>query len=115
MEWTLALVHSATALRPEEAFGLKWEDVDWTRNRIQVRRGWSKGMETNGKTPNSNQPVAMHPTLAQFLPDWRKQSIFPKGFRLDLSFVPLQGEGSAFRFNMRERLSEASGCYGWRH
>ena len=78
MEWTLALVHSATALRPEEAFGLQWEDVDWAKNRIHVRRGWSKGKETDGKTPNSIAPVAMHPTLGQFLLEWRKQSLYPK-------------------------------------
>jgi len=78
MEWTLALVHSATALRPEEAFGLKWDDVNWAKNRIHVRRGWSKGKETDGKTPNSIAPVAMHPTLAQFLLEWRKQSLYPR-------------------------------------
>jgi hypothetical protein len=27
LEWTLALLHAATALRPEESFGLKWADV----------------------------------------------------------------------------------------
>jgi integrase len=77
MEWTLALVHSATALRPEEAFGLRWEDVNWARNRIHVRRGWSKGEETNGKTPNSLCPVAMHQILAQYLAEWRKESLYP--------------------------------------
>ena len=45
-EWTLALLHAATALRPEESFGLKWEDLDWKRNLIHIRRGWSKGKET---------------------------------------------------------------------
>lgn len=77
MEWTLALVHAATALRPEEAFGLKWEDVDWAKNRIHVRRGWSKGKETQGKTPNSLGDVAMHPALARYLQEWREQSLYP--------------------------------------
>jgi integrase len=27
LEWTLALVHAATALRPEECFALKWRDI----------------------------------------------------------------------------------------
>lgn len=69
MEWTLALVHSATALRPEEAFGLRWEDVNWAKNQIHVRRGWSKGKETVGKTPNSLCPVAMHPILGDNIVD----------------------------------------------
>jgi integrase len=28
LEWTLALLHAATALRPQEAFGLQWGDID---------------------------------------------------------------------------------------
>ena len=48
------------------------------RNRIHVRRGWSKGKETNGKTRNSIGPVAMHPTLAQCLLEWRKQSLYSR-------------------------------------
>jgi hypothetical protein len=49
LEWTLALLHGATALRPEEAFGLKWLDIDWQKGQINIRRGWSKGKETDGK------------------------------------------------------------------
>ena len=78
MEWTLALLHVATGLRPEEAFGLKWMDADRAKNQIHVRRGWSKGELTKGKTPNSLAPVAMHPALAQYLLAWRKQSLYPK-------------------------------------
>jgi integrase len=78
LEWTLALVHAATALRPEEAFGLKWMDMDWAKNQIHVRRAWSKGKLTEGKTENSLAPVAMHPALAQYLMAWRKESLYPK-------------------------------------
>jgi integrase len=78
LEWTLALVHAATALRPEEAFGLKWMDMDWAKNQIHVRRAWSKGKLTEGKTENSLAPVAMHPALAQYLMAWRKQSLYAK-------------------------------------
>lgn len=34
----------------EEAFGLKWSDIDWQKGQINIRRGWSKGKETAGKT-----------------------------------------------------------------
>jgi len=78
LEWTLALVHAATALRPEEAFGLKWMDIDWARNQIRVRRAWSKGKLTEGKTPNALAPVPMHPALAQYLMAWRKESLYSK-------------------------------------
>lgn len=53
LEWTLALLHGATALRPGEAFGLKWSDVDWLKGQINIRRGWSNGKETAGKTEGS--------------------------------------------------------------
>ncbi len=76
LEWTLALLHAATGLRPEEAFGLKWQDLDWRNNQINIRRGWSKGKETSGKTPGSLTQVAMHPLLAKELQLWRHESLY---------------------------------------
>jgi integrase len=55
LEWTLALVHSATALRPEECFALQWRDIDPTNNQILVQRAWSKGRATDGKTIRINE------------------------------------------------------------
>src|SRR5438270_3358386 len=57
LEWTLALLHAATALRPEETFGLKWFDIDWQKGQIDIRRGWSKGRETQGKNQGSMTQV----------------------------------------------------------
>lgn len=74
LEWTLALLHAATAMRPEEAFGLKWSDIDWQRGQINIRRGWSKGKETAGKTKASMTGVAMHEALADALQVWRRES-----------------------------------------
>jgi integrase len=74
LEWTLALLHAATALRPEETFGLKWSDIDWQKGQINIRRGWSKGKETAGKTEGSMTQVAMHPVLSEALQAWRSQS-----------------------------------------
>ncbi len=74
IEWTLALLHAATALRPEESFGLKWGDIDWKRNLIHIRRGWSKGKETAGKNKVSMTEVALHPALANALQDWRRET-----------------------------------------
>jgi len=78
LEWMLALLHAATALRPEETFGLRWSDVDWERGQINIRRGWSKGKETPGKNEGSMTQVVMHPVLAQCLQDWRKDSMYSK-------------------------------------
>lgn len=74
LEWTLALLHAATALRPEEAFGLKWFDIEWNKGQINIRRGWSKGRMTEGKNEGSMTEVVMHPALAQALKDWRRES-----------------------------------------
>jgi integrase len=76
LEWTLALLHAATALRPEEAFGLKWQDIDWQKAQINIRRGWSKGKETAGKNAGSMTQVVMHPALAQALQEWRRESLY---------------------------------------
>ena len=78
LEWTLALVHGATALRPEECFALKWRDMDSANNQILVQRAWSKGKQTDGKTKGSMKPVAMHPALAEYLNEWREESCYNK-------------------------------------
>lgn len=78
MEWMMALLHTATALRGEEGFGLKWSDVQWAKGQILVQRGWSKGQETDGKNAHSMVPVAMHPALAGFLQLWREQALYSK-------------------------------------
>jgi len=78
LEWTLALVHAATALRPEECFALQWWDLDYPGQQIWVRRAWSKGKETPGKTNGSMKPVAMHPALAAYLTEWRSDSPYSR-------------------------------------
>ncbi len=78
LEWMLALLHAATALRPEETFGLKWGDIDWTKGQINIRRGWSKGKETLGKNKGSMTQVVMHPALAQAMQEWRMESLYSK-------------------------------------
>ena|ERR1039458_7089259 len=75
-EWMLALLHAATALRPEEAFGLKWGDVDWLKGQINIRRGWSKGKETPGKNEGSMTQVPMHPAMAECLQGWRRETLY---------------------------------------
>lgn len=91
LEWTLALVHAATGLRPEEAFGLKWEDIDWKKSQINIRRGWSKGKETSGKTQGSMTQVAMHPALADALKQWRRESLYHR--ETDWIFASTKAKG----------------------
>jgi integrase len=72
----LALLHGAIAHRPEEAFGLKWEDIAFWKGQINIRRAWSKGKETDGKNEGSVTQVAMHPALARALQEWRRESSY---------------------------------------
>jgi integrase len=95
LEWTLALLHAATGLRPEETFGLKWEDIDWDRGQIRIRRGWSKGKETPGKNEVSMTQVAMHPALSRALEAWRRES--PYGDDTDWVFASTRMKGRAPR------------------
>jgi site-specific recombinase XerD len=78
LEWMLALLHACTALRPEEAFGLRWNDVQWDKGQILIQRGFSKGKVTPGKNEQSMVPIPMHPALAAYLQTWREQSLYPK-------------------------------------
>ncbi len=91
LEWTLALLHGATGLRPEEAFGLKWGDIDWLKGQINIRRGWSKGKETSGKNEGSMTEVAMHNGLGQALLAWRRESCYSKD--TDWVFASRKGKG----------------------
>jgi len=85
-------VHAATALRPEECFALKWCDILRASNQILVQRAWSKGKLTNGKTSGSMKPVVMHPALADYLSDWRGESLYSKDSDwVSLLFVPRGG------------------------
>ena len=110
LEWTLALVHASTALRPEEAFGLKWQDVDWMNGQIQICRGWSKGKETPGKNEGSMTQVAMHPALAQALRAWRQESRYSRDE--DFCFRQVEGKDSSFGRRCRPGLSATSSGQG---
>lgn len=78
MEWVMAIVHACTAVRPEEGFALKWSDVDWANNLINLNRAWSKGKVTEGKNTSALVPIAMDSVLAGFLLEWRKESLYAK-------------------------------------
>jgi integrase len=62
LEWTRALLHAATAARPEEAFGLKLENCDWKEGQINIRRGWKARARLSRCT-----------ALAESLQEWRKK------------------------------------------
>ena len=58
----------STGCRRSEALGLAWEDVDFTRSRISIRRALTKGVAVTPKSGKS-RTVAMPPGLASTLFD----------------------------------------------
>ena len=125
LEWTLALLHAVTALRPEESFGLKWEDCDWKKGQINIRRAWSKGKVTAGKTKGSMTAVAMHPVLAGALQACRKESLYHRDADWIFALVKAKGKkprsaGVAAQNYLRPAAVKAgvipesySGRFGW--
>jgi integrase len=78
LEWTVTFLAAATAMRPEEIFGLQWQDILWNENVILLRRAWSKGAVTEGKTYASMKPMPMHPILASYVRQWQAESTYTK-------------------------------------
>jgi integrase len=76
-EFILALVIAATGLSISEALGLQWEDVEYGRDRIMVRRSWVEEVG-NCKNLHRKTPVAMHSVLATHLKEWQKQTPYAR-------------------------------------
>jgi integrase len=71
--WVL-LLH--TGLRPGEALGLKWTDVDLDQDRLQVRRALTRlGVEgwrlVEPKTPRARRTVTLPPFAVRALREWK--------------------------------------------
>ena len=76
-ERTLTLLVAATGLRWSEIAGLQWQDVDWSGNRIHLRRTFIDGKITERfKTRKSKSAVAMAPLLAPFLREWQGATMY---------------------------------------
>jgi integrase len=68
-------------LRPGEAFGLKWSDVDFDEGRIRVVRSLCRVRGVKGwqltppKTKRARRTVPLPPLVMQELRTWRKQQV----------------------------------------
>ena len=73
-ERTMALLVAATGLRISECLGLQWQDVDFSKHQIFVRRKWVASKIGEPKSKASKAPVPMHPLLAGFMQDWQRET-----------------------------------------
>jgi len=70
----MVFLDAATGLRRSELLALKWEDVDFERFQIQVRRSIYQSVAGSCKTEASRKPVPMDLTLASELWTWKQDS-----------------------------------------
>jgi integrase len=75
---TMAVLAAVTGLRRGELVGLKWNDVDFAKGQIHIRRSVVEQEEGEPKTKGSKRPVPMEPALAYCLNQWRLQTKFSK-------------------------------------
>ena len=67
-----------TGVRVSEVQGLEWDDIEWSRNAINVKRAFNKHTKKfQSYTKNKNHyQVPMTPKLKQYLQDHRNQFRF---------------------------------------
>jgi len=73
-ERTLVLVAFGTGLRMSELFALKWRDVNFQTNEINVVRSIVFQVISPCKTEASQKPIPLDPQLADALLLWRQQT-----------------------------------------
>ena len=71
-ESTLTLLAATTGLRISECLGLRWGDVDFGSQVIQVRRTWTGGQVGLPKSRASQAAVPLHPVLAGHMSAWQR-------------------------------------------
>jgi integrase len=78
LERTLTLLAAATGLRISECLGLQWQDLDFSNQKIYVRRTWLDGQIGQPKTKASGQPVGMGTLLADIMRQWQRETSYSK-------------------------------------
>jgi integrase len=71
-ERTLVLLAASTGLRQSELFGLKWGEIDFAQNTMNVVRSIVYGVVGPYKTESSQKPVPVHQTILNALIEWRQ-------------------------------------------
>jgi integrase len=61
---------------PMTYVGLMWQDIDFQKQRIHIRRSVIYGVTGQCKSKASRRPVPLDPLLADLLLQWRSNSAF---------------------------------------
>lgn len=71
-ERVLVLLAASTGLRQSELFGVKWGDIDFAQNTMNVVRSIVYGVVGPCKTESSQKPVPVQPPVLEALREWRQ-------------------------------------------
>jgi len=77
-ERALVLLAASTGLRQSELFAVKWGDIEFAQNTMNVTRSVAYGVVGPCKTESSQKPVPVHPTVLQTLDEWKQICRFNK-------------------------------------
>lgn len=77
---TMIFVAMLLGLRASEILGLRWEDIDFNRMVLSIRRSHVGKEVGETKTEDSEQELPIHEDLAEVLHAWREKSIPVNGW-----------------------------------
>ena len=72
----MVLLAGSTGLRRSEMFAFRWRDVNFSTLEVQVLRAVVRNHVGKVKTPASKKPVPLHPSVADELVRWRRESAY---------------------------------------
>jgi integrase len=74
---TMVLLAACLGLRISEILGLRWEDFDWLRSEVSIRRGVVEGYADDTKTVASRKKLPLDVAVMTALKSWKLKTQFP--------------------------------------
>jgi integrase len=116
----MVTVAAVTGLRRSEVIGLKWEDINFDKGKLHVRRSVVEGQIGEPKTKASKRALPLSPALSHALSQWRQQTSYSKDSDWVFASPTLLGRmpawpGMVLEDHIRPAALEAgiSKCIGW--
>jgi integrase len=86
----IAVTMGCLGLRVSEALGLQWQDIDWERQTVTIKRSAYRGSIDETKTASSRAKLPLHPALAELLKAWQTKCEFEWIFANPATGMPYQ-------------------------
>lgn len=74
----MVLIAATTGLRRSELFALKWNDIDFSNETLNINRAIYNQVVGNCKTEGSSRPLPLDRFVAKTLCSWKEQSDYSK-------------------------------------